>query len=123
MVYLPPHTVEEKVAALRACLPGVDLYTFLKGMPTVLGRSKETVPRGMSQLREVSESYPSIWSLAVGCFASEKGVMTAELLQLSVHMLKDSCSLLFCFRFRGRCVVCSPVSYVECFWKSCPMSA
>ncbi|CAM9339581.1 unnamed protein product [Hapterophycus canaliculatus] len=52
MVYLPPHTVEEKVAALRACLPGVDLYTFLKGMPTVLGRSKETVPRGMSQLRE-----------------------------------------------------------------------
>ncbi|CAM9883799.1 unnamed protein product [Scytosiphon promiscuus] len=52
MIFLPPHTVEDKVAALRACLPGLDLFTFLKGMPTVLGRSKETVPRGISQLRE-----------------------------------------------------------------------
>lgn len=54
MVYLPAHTVEEKVAALRACLPGIDLYNFLKGMPTALARSKQTVPRGMDQLREVS---------------------------------------------------------------------
>ncbi len=54
MIYLPPHTVKEKVAALRSCLPGVNLYNFLKGMPTALGRRKETVPRGMSQLREVS---------------------------------------------------------------------
>lgn len=54
MLFLPPHTVEEKVAALRACLPGVNLYNFLKGMPTALARSKETVPRGMSQLKEVS---------------------------------------------------------------------
>ncbi|CAM9696131.1 unnamed protein product, partial [Ectocarpus sp. 12 AP-2014] len=52
MVYLPAHTVEEKVAALRACLPGIDLYNFLKGMPTALARSKQTVPRGMDQLRE-----------------------------------------------------------------------
>ncbi|CAM9212190.1 unnamed protein product [Ectocarpus fasciculatus] len=52
MVYLPAHTVEEKVAALRACLPGIDLYNFLKGMPTALARSKQTVPRGMEQLRE-----------------------------------------------------------------------
>lgn len=54
MIFLPPRTVEEKVAALRACMPGVNLYNFLKGMPTALARSKETVPRGMSQLREVS---------------------------------------------------------------------
>ena len=53
MIFLPPHTVEEKVAALRSCLPGINLYNFLKGMPTALGRSKDTVPRGMSQLREV----------------------------------------------------------------------
>eukprot|EP00752_Nemacystus_decipiens_P010673 g9504.t1 len=52
MIYLPPDTVKEKVAALRACLPGVNLYNFLKGMPTALGRSKETVPRGVSQLKE-----------------------------------------------------------------------
>ncbi|CAM9566587.1 unnamed protein product, partial [Ectocarpus sp. 13 AM-2016] len=52
MVFLPAHTVEEKVAALRACLPGIDLYNFLKGMPTALARSKQTVPRGMDQLRE-----------------------------------------------------------------------
>lgn len=54
MVYLPPGTVKEKVAALRTCLPGVNLYKFLSGMPTALSRSQETVPRGMSQLKEVS---------------------------------------------------------------------
>lgn len=55
MLFLPPHTVEEKVAALRECLPGVNLYNFLKGMPTALARSKNTVPRGMSQLKEVGD--------------------------------------------------------------------
>eukprot|EP00903_Cladosiphon_okamuranus_P010722 g10134.t1 len=52
MAFLPPNTVKEKVAALRACLPGVNLYNFLKGMPTALCRSKETVPRGVGQLKE-----------------------------------------------------------------------
>lgn len=60
MIYLPPDTVKEKVAALRACLPGVNLYNFLKGMPTALARSKETVPRGMSQLKEVSRRSSSV---------------------------------------------------------------
>lgn len=59
MIYLPADTVKEKVAALRTCLPGVNLYNFLKGMPTALGRSKETVPRGLSQLKEVSHRTPS----------------------------------------------------------------
>ena len=58
MIYLPPDTVKEKVAALRSCLPGVNLYNFLKGMPTALGRSKETVPRGITQLKEVSHPTP-----------------------------------------------------------------
>lgn len=53
MMFLPPDTVKQKVAALRSCLPGVNLYNFLKGMPTALSRSKETVPRGIAQLKEV----------------------------------------------------------------------
>lgn len=64
MIFLPPHTVKEKVAALRSCLPGVNLYNFLKGMPTALGRSKETVPRGMSQLKEVRRRNPRAFVVA-----------------------------------------------------------
>lgn len=54
MLFLPPATVEQKVAALRWHLPGMNLHAFLKGMPTALARSQKTIPRGLSQLRKVS---------------------------------------------------------------------
>ena len=57
MLFLPPHTVEAKVVALRWHLPGVNLRKFLKGMPTALARSQETVPRGLNQLRKVSRVF------------------------------------------------------------------
>lgn len=54
MLFLPPATVDRKVTALRLHLPGINLHTFLKGMPTALARSHKTVPRGLDELRKVS---------------------------------------------------------------------
>ncbi|CAM9163518.1 unnamed protein product, partial [Ascophyllum nodosum] len=52
MIFLPPATVEEKVADLRWHLPGMNLRNFLMGMPTALARSRQTVPRGLKELRK-----------------------------------------------------------------------
>lgn len=57
MIFIPPSTVKEKVASLRWHLPGINLRNFLKGMPTVLTRSRETVPRGLNELRKVSRCF------------------------------------------------------------------
>lgn len=60
MMFLPPLTVKQKVEALRWHLPGMNLHLFLKGMPTALARSKETVPRGLVELRKVSHKMPIV---------------------------------------------------------------
>lgn len=60
MMFLPPLTVKQKVEALRWHLPGMNLHLFLKGMPTALARSKETVPRGLVELRKVSQKMPIV---------------------------------------------------------------
>lgn len=53
MLFMPPLTIKDKVAGLRWHLPGMNLHKFLKGMPTALARSRETVPRGLNELRKV----------------------------------------------------------------------
>lgn len=64
MIFIPPETIKRKVELLRLHMPGVNLYTVLKGMPTVLARSSTTVPRGLSALREVrSGSAGNSWVL------------------------------------------------------------
>lgn len=71
MLFLPPHTVEAKVAALRWHLPGMNLRNFLKGMPTALARSQETVPRGLSQLRKVSRVFSYLLDTGDVCYRVE----------------------------------------------------
>lgn len=61
MMYIPPDTIKRKVEALRHHLPGVNLYTVMKGMPTVLSRSSSTVPRGLDALREVGGAKQRGW--------------------------------------------------------------
>ena len=56
MVFIPPKTMKRKVEALRSLLSGANLHTILKGMPTVLARSDDTVPRSLDKLREVTSS-------------------------------------------------------------------
>ena len=63
MIFLPPATVEEKVADLRWHLPGMNLRNFLMGMPTALARSRQTVPRGLKELRKVSKESGILLSL------------------------------------------------------------
>lgn len=58
MLFIPPKTIERKVVQLRRNLPGMNLHMFLKGMPTVLARSDTTVPRGMAELKKVSNRQP-----------------------------------------------------------------
>lgn len=56
MIYVPPETTEAKIEALKYHLPGVDLHSFMKGMPTALIRSQTTVPRGLNELKQVISS-------------------------------------------------------------------
>lgn len=112
MVYLPAHTVEEKVAALRACLPGIDLYNFLKGMPTALARSKQTVPRGMEQLREVSFFVPNLRRSP----QRESEGRRQRQPRIAIQTFHG----LFCWQCFSWILVCARVFVVSKFWQLAP---
>ncbi|CAM9967768.1 unnamed protein product, partial [Discosporangium mesarthrocarpum] len=52
VIFLPPDTTRRKASALRSALPGVNLGKFLRGMPTALIRTEETLPKALKILGE-----------------------------------------------------------------------